>query len=154
MMLGLFGVCVAAAILELTVPGEARGGTKTMLRLLVVFTVLVMILTPLFSFLRGNDLEEIASLFEEKEELAQKYEEIFEETLASGSAADLSVLLSELLAREYGIAREDARVVVSLDEGGELRLVSVYLSGKALLVDPQEIQEMLAAKLGCEVEVR
>ena len=153
-MLGLFGVCVAAAILELAVPGEERGGTKAMLRLLVVLVVLVLILSPLFSFLRSNDFEEMADIFEEKQELEGHYAEILEKTVANGSAADLSALIAGLLADEYGIAAEDVRVAVTLHDDGTLHRVSVYLSGKALFIEPQEIRRALEEKLGCEVEVR
>ena len=153
-MLGLFGVCVGAAILELIVPGEARGTTKVMLRLLVVLTVLVLILTPLFSFLRGNELEGIADAFLQEGELEEYYEGIFEDTLARGGEAELSALIAERLAREYGLEASDFRVLAVLDDAsGECR-VSVYLSGKAILLDPRRVEEMLTQLLSCEVEVR
>lgn len=153
-MPGLFGVCVAAAIVELLLPGEGHGGTKVLLRLLVVLTVLVLILSPLFSFLKSTNPEDVTGLFEEEAGNSSYYEDIFYSTVASGSAADLSQGLSEWLMREYGISRENARVLVELDDEGALLRVSVYLSGEALLIDPQMIEDALEKKLLCDVTVR
>ena len=153
-MIGLFGVCVAAAIVELLLPGEGRGGTRMLLRLLVVLTVLILILSPLFSFLQGADPENVVGIFENEVSDSSYYEDVFYSTVAKGSAADLSSGISALLAREYGISHENARVLVELDGDGALLRVSVYLSGEALLVDPQMIEDMLRDKLSCEVRVR
>ena len=153
-MPGLFGVCVAAAIVELLLPGEGHGGTKVLLRLLVVLTVLVLVLLPLFSFLQDANPEDVAGLFEDEATDSTYYEGIFHSTVASGSAADLSQGLLEWLTREYGISRENARVLVELDDEGALLRVSVYLSGEALLIDPQMIEDALEKKLLCDVTVR
>lgn len=153
-MVGLFGVCVAAAIVELLLPGEGNGGTRALLRLLVVLTVLVLILLPLFSFLQDANPEDVAGLFEEEEGELAYYEDVFYSTVTNGSAADLSLGISGWLTREYGVSRENARVLVELDGEGALWRVSVYLSGEALLIDPQMIEDALEEKLLCEVTVR
>lgn len=153
-MQGLFGVCVAAAIVELLLPGEGRSGTKVMLRLLVVLTVLAAILSPLFSFLKNTDPEDVVGVFEEEAGDLSYYEDVFYSTVARGSAADLSLGISEWLTREYGISHENARVLAELDGEGALLRVSVYLSGKALLIDPQMIEDALEEKLSCDVSVQ
>ena len=49
-VLGLFGVCIAAALAELLLPGDEGRGTKTALRLLVSLAVLLLLLRPFLPY--------------------------------------------------------------------------------------------------------
>jgi threonine/homoserine efflux transporter RhtA len=54
-VLGLFGVCIAAALSELLLPGDEARGTKTALRLLVSLSVLLLLLRPFLPYLQKAD---------------------------------------------------------------------------------------------------
>ena len=70
------------------------------------------------------------------------------------SKADLERGLYALLAREYGIPQKNATILLRFDAQGELVGVSVYLSGTALMQNPDTLARELSQKLGCTVEVR
>lgn len=82
------------------------------------------------------------------------YEAVLQDAVARRSKAELEAGLYEVLEQHFEIEKEDARVTVALEKDGSLRRVSVILSGKALTVDPDEIEAAIVALLDCEVEVR
>ena len=138
-MLALFGVVLAAAIGDLMIPGEEKGGTRQFLHFMTALCVLLLLLSPFRSFVQSTD-----DLL--RGELS--------DAVASRSAAELKEGLLALLQEKYGIAPTDQEVAVVLNERGELCRVSVLLKGEALLKDPEEIREDLLEMLSCEVEVR
>lgn len=153
-VLALFGVAFAATLCELLLPGE-EGGTKTALRLMVSLAVLLLLARPFLSFI--GTAPEIA--FEElvgetPDESAAHYQEIFDRAVREGCAQDLKVGLLAMLAQEYGIAEEDADIYVHFDDEGDLTLIEIYLSGTALLCDPDTVAADIASRLHCETEVR
>ena len=145
---------MAAALIELVVPGEESGATRRVLRLLVVLSVLTLILAPLLSALTEVSPEELGHTLVGESGDRASFEEIFSEALERGGAADLSAGIERLLADEFHIAAEDISVTVSLSETGEVSGVAVRLSGTALLVDPAQIEARLRELLSCKIEVR
>ena len=152
-VLGLFGVCLAAAMGELLLVGDEKNGTRRFLRMLVALALLLLLLRPFTRFLGGAEgflRGEVGALEGESEE----FESMLEEAVARRSKRELERGIYALLERDFEIAAEDCRVSVSLDEDGSLRRISVILSGKALLTDPEEIEAAILELLDCEVEVR
>ncbi|MBR7181199.1 MAG: hypothetical protein IKD28_00245 [Clostridia bacterium] len=153
-ILGLFGVCVAAGMGEMLLPGDEKGGTRRFLRILVALALLLLLARPMLLLLGGGEGWLGGDWGADAEGGEQNFEEILGEAVAKRSAEDLCAGLHAFLESEFDIAAEDAEIAVSLEKGGELRRVAVYLSGKALLVDPDEIEQAIVRLLGCEVEVR
>jgi hypothetical protein len=151
-VLTLFGAALAAGMAELLLPNEDSGTVK-LFRFLISLVILLLLLTPFSGFLQESE-----TLFEEKltfeEESTVELEEIFFETVQAQSKAEFEKRLYDLLEREYAIPQKNVTVLTRFDLQGELIGVSVYLSGSALLNDPQALQKSLTQKLGCTVEVR
>ena len=152
-ILALFGVSLAAALAELMLPGDGNKGTKRFLRILVSLAVLLLLLQPFLSFLgsaEGFFSGEVGEIGTGEAD----YEAVLQDAVARRSKAELEAGLYEVLEQHFEIEKEDARVTVALEKDGSLRRVSVILSGKALTVDPDEIEAAIVALLDCEVEVR
>lgn len=153
-VLGLFGVCIAAALSELLLPGDEGRGTKTVLRLLVSLAVLLLLIRPVLPYLHIAPDLALEELVGESEDTTAHYQEIFESAVRSHSERDLKAGLLALLDEEYDIANDDVYIKVYFDGTGELLRVEIYLSGHALLQDPDVLAADISARLGCETEVR
>ena len=153
-ILSLFCVVLAAALLKLLLPNGVSGMRRAV-SFFLALVVLLLILHPFLGFLQNPPDVAFENLVGESEEdVTARFEEVFAEAVASGSARDFKEGLYLLLEEEFSVAREDAEIFVALDASGALSRVEVRLSGKALLVDPVPIKERLCEDLCCEVEVR
>lgn len=154
-ILALFGVVLAAAIADLLIPGEEKGGTRQFLHFLTALSVLLLLLSPFRSFLQNAD-EFLQGEIEWGEEEVQKsdFEKKLSEAVANRSAAQLKEGLATLLEQRYGISPSDCEIAVLLNEQGELGSISIYLKGAALLQDPEQIRQDLLEMFSCDVEVR
>ncbi|MBQ8357815.1 MAG: hypothetical protein IJX39_08440 [Clostridia bacterium] len=154
-ILALFGVAFAAALADLLVPGEEKGGTRQFLHFLTALVVLLLLLRPFLSLLGGADGFLQGNLeWEQDETVKADYEQVFADAVASRSAVELKEGLSDLLQEEFGIAQGDCEITVALSDSGELERVAVFLSGAALLRDPEQIENRLSELFDCTVEVR
>jgi len=153
-VLGLFGVCLAAALSELLLPGEEGRGTKVALRALTSLAVLLLLLRPVLPYLKGAPDFSFESLVGESEDTTEQYQEIFEHAVSVGSERELKEGLFKMLAEEYGITKDDAYIKVYFDRTGELSRVEIYLSGHAKLPDPDALEADIGGRLNCETEVR
>ena len=152
-ILALFGVCIALGMSELLLPGEENGGTRRLLRFLAALAVFLLILTPFAGFLqKSEELFVKEPLFEEEQ--TAKFEQVFEQAVLEQSSKDLEAGLLALLEKEYGIEAKNCTVLISFAPDGTLARVSIFLSGAALLSDPEEIELELSERLACTVEVR
>jgi hypothetical protein len=70
------------------------------------------------------------------------------------SAKDLEKGLYTLLQAEYGIDEANCTILIYFDTDGSLRHVSLFLSGNALLQNPERLEQDLSERLCCSVEVR
>ena len=149
----LFGVCLAAGIGELLLPSHTSAGTRRALRALTALLVLLLILTPFAHILKSNEewLWGEADLGEVQD---TDYERIFLDAVQAQSAKDLEQGLYTLLRSEYGIDEENCTILVYFDTDGSLRHVSLFLSGNALLQNPERLEQDLSERLCCSVEVR
>lgn len=151
-VLSLFGAALAAGVAELLLPRE-QGGVAKLFRFLLSVVILLLILVPFGGFLQES--EEILSgeiAFEESK--TEDFSQIFSDTLNAQARAEFEEGLYSLLTREHGIQRKDATLLIRYDTQGELAHVSILLSGKALLQDPDALAKSLSKTLGCTVEVR
>jgi hypothetical protein len=153
-VLGLFGVCIAAALSELLLPSDEGQGTKAVLRVLVSLAVLLLLIRPVLPYLRIAPNLALEELVGESEDTTAHYQEIFERAVRLQSEGDLKAGLLALLDEEYGIAEDEAYIKVYFEDTGALVRVEIYLSGKALLQDPDVLAADISARLGCETEVR
>lgn len=151
-ILSLFAVCLSAALLDLLAPGDGNRGLRRGLHLLTALAVLLLLLQPFLVFLR--DAPESAAALTQNEAERDEFEAIFSETVHVTAAARLRQGLYDLLRTDYGIAKEDARVVLSFDGTGALSRVQIFLSGRALLRDPDALERDIGTRFDCQVEVR
>ncbi len=153
-VLGLFGVCLAAALSELLLPGDEGRGTKGALRVLTALAVVLLLIRPVLPYLNATPSFSFEDLVGEGEDTTGEYEEIFERAIRVGSERELKAGLVRLLEDAYGIAEDDVHIKVYFDSEGGLSRVELYLSGLALLKDPDTIAADISARLGCKTEVR
>ena len=151
-VLSLFGAALAAGLAQLLLP-EEKSGTARLFRFLISLVVLLLILTPFVGFLKnGTELLTGEITFEEAD--IHIFEQIFSDTVNAQGKAEFEKELYAFLEREYGLAPKNVTLLVRFDAAGELAGVSIYLSGTGLLQDPAALEDALAKKLGCTVEVR
>lgn len=154
-VLGLLGVTLAAAMGELLLPLEGKGGTKAFLHFLTALILLLLLVRPFFTFLQTEELPLPGELaFADEEALAADYQQMFSEAVAARSADQLREGVTSLLAQKFQLSEESLWVGVVLNGDGELQEIAVRLSGEALLCDPQEIEAYLKEYFTCKVEVR
>ena len=153
-VLGLFGVCLAAALSELLLPGDEGRGTKATLRVLVSLAVVLLLVRPVLPYLRQSSDFSFESLVGESEDPTAEYEEIFEHAVSVGSEQELRQGLQRVLQNEYGIEENDVYIKIHFDRAGELSRVEIYLSGRAQSADLNAIRTDISARLQCETEVR
>ena len=154
-ILSLFGVVLAAAIGDLLIPGEEKGGTRQLLHFLTALSVLFLLLSPFRVFLQSAD-GFLQGEIEWGEAAVQRadFEQMLAEAVASRSAVQLREGLASLLEQEYGICAEDREIEVELGEQGELRRIAVRLKGAALLQDPEQIRADLLERFLCDDGIR
>ena len=151
-ILSLFAVCLSAALLDLLSPGDGNKGLRRGLHLLTALAVLLLLIQPFLVFLRKTP-QNVADLTQNETERGD-FEAVFDQTVTAAAAGELREGLYRLLETDYGIDRTDARIVFSFDEAGALGRVQIFLSGRALLQDPDALAQDLGARFDCQVEVR
>ena len=153
-ILALFGVVLAAAVADLLVPSE-EGGTRQAMHLLTALVVLILLLRPFLAFLgSAEDFWQGDVSFAETEQGKEDFEKMLSDAVSARSAEELKTGLGALLQTEYGVAPQDCEIRVELSDTGELARIAVFLSGKALTVDPRKIEQDLYERFFCVVEVR
>ena len=151
-ILSLFAVCLSAALLDLLSPGDGNKGLRRGLHLLTALAVLLLLLQPFLAFLR--DAPDNVAEWTQNEAERGDFEAVFDQTVTAAAAGQLREGLYRLLKEEHGIAEEDARIVLSFDGSGALARVQIFLSGRALVRDPDALERDLGARFDCQVEVR
>ena len=154
-ILTLFGVSLASALLGQFLPPGDQKGTGRYVQLLFSLVALLLLARPFANaiFSVGKEPERYMDEIVAKEG-KEEYEAIFKEQVSVAAISQLGEKIAERLAQQYGVSAECFTVSVTPDEEGNLSHVAVFLSGKALLQDPDTIAQELTNLLGCEVEVR
>lgn len=144
----LFCVVLAAAMADLLIPADHGAGTKKYLHLLTALAVLLLILSPLTSFLRRGGEQALPTAAETPD-----FEAVFAAALDGAGRAEFEARLRAALAAKFGGEERDFSLSVRYEEGvpAEVRAV---LSGKALTVDPRAVEEYLTGLLQIPVSVR
>ena len=151
-VLALFGAALAVGLAELLLPVE-EGGTAQVFRFLVSLVILLLILAPFMGFLANSESILVGEITTNKAD-QEAFEQIFSDTVSAQGRVEFEKGLLALLEAEYGIPSKNVTLLVRYGTEGELAGVSVFLSGGALLQDPDVLARELTKKLGCTVEVR
>ena len=144
------GIALAAALAELLLAGEKKDGVHRAFHILVSFAVLFVLIQPFLHFLQNDARVSLA--FSSVDEA--QYTEVFHDTVEGAAKKDVESGIAQVLASEYGIAEKNCRVSVFYREDGYPARITVVLSGLALAMDPEKIEEELSSRFGCETEVR
>jgi|GEM_PF-1882916 len=151
----LVAVTLAAAIIEVMMPGEENSGTRYFLRFLTALFVLMILLRPFLSLLgMGDDFLRGELEWTQSEHVESDFKAQFEQAIANRSAIQLKERLAVYLQNEFGLSQTSFELGVVLDASGELEQISVRLVGAGLLRDPAEIEAALMDLFDCTVEVR
>lgn len=152
-ILALFGVSLAAAIGEMLLPGAESAGSRRALRTLVALTVLLLILRPVMGFVANKEavLEGSIDVLEQD---AEAFESLLSDAVSRRARTELEQGIASLVGEQFKLEGDTLAVTVTLDGEGEPSRVEIRLSGKALLLDPDEIEQFVKQYLSCEVEVR
>lgn len=144
----LFCVVLAAAMAELLIPEEGGAGTKKVLRVLTSLAVLLLILSPLTSFLKKDAEIPLPAAGETPD-----FEAVFAGAADAAGKAEFESRLRAVLAAEFGAEEQNFTLTVRY-ENGEPTEIAVVLSGKALTVDPREVETYLTGLLQLPVQAR
>ena len=158
-LMGLLGLAVCCAVVELLSPEGEGGGIARHIRLMSGLCLLCVAVTPLVSW--GG---QVGSL---PERLGEAGEEWIEESEDSGESfasrwqaqneqLDLSIAaetLAEMIEQRFSLAASDCRVSLATDGAGALCEVRVAFSGRAIWVNAQEVKNWISELLGCECTV-
>lgn len=144
----LFCVVLAAAMAELLIPEEKGAGTKKYLRLLTSLAVLLLILSPLSSFLKNGEKPALPAAGESPD-----FEAVFANALDTAGRAEFESRLLECLAGRFEADTADLALTVRYEKG-EPAEIFLVLSGKALTTDPREVQTYLEELLHLPAHVR
>lgn len=153
----LMAVSLLCGMIEMLTPAGEREGLRRGVRLLAGLFLLSVMLTSLsrtdpLAWLQG--LGEWARAAEQ--EAQQELEMQMEEKLTAGTLAQLEEEIYDLLERRLNVAREDCTVTPETargDEGTELVHIRISLRGRAVMVDPRQIESLLEEAVGCPCTV-
>lgn len=149
----LFCTALAVGIAELLLPEGSSKGTVLLFRFLCSLMVFLLLLSPFRTFLQKGETLLQGEMQAQDSNLAH-YEQILENAVQTQSEADFKKGLLLLLQRDYGIKKENVTLLIRFDADGTLSRVCIFLSGAALLQNPDTLAKNLNQRLGCEVEVR
>ena len=152
-------VAVLAALAELLLPGGKGGKTAGHVR----FLAGICILAALIPAVKESAIR-IEDLMENKDEWSipsgdatQNYTSHFEEQLSQITKEAWETQVYEFLRDEFFISREDCVVsaVVEKQADGMVAVtqITVYLSGKAVLVSPRQIRSRIEARWSVPCDV-
>ncbi len=156
-VIGLFGLAVCCALVELFSPEGEGGGISRHVKMLSGVCLLLVLWTPLSALMRGGgDLSgrlanAIENWLREGEEQQEDFSQIWQGEQERLDLMYASEMIKELLIDQFEISGEDISVQVETDEAGErISLVCVALRGQAIWLDTHKMQSYLNEILQCE----
>lgn len=156
-VIGLFGLAVCCALVELFSPEGEGGGISRHVKMLSGVCLLLVLWTPLSALLRGGgDLPErlanaIENWLSEGEERQEDFSQIWQGEQERLDLMYASETIKQLLIDRFEISDEDITVQVETDETGErMSLVRIALRGQAIWRDTHQMQSYLNEILQCE----
>ncbi len=156
-VIGLFGLAVCCALVELFSPEGEGGGISRHVKMLSGVCLLLVLWTPLSALMRGGgDLpgrlaNAIENWLREGEEQQEDFSQIWQGEQERLDLMYASEMIKELLIDQFEISGEDISVQVETDEAGErISLVCVALRGQAIWLDTHKMQSYLNEILQCE----
>ena len=162
-MYSLISFSFAFGILLALAPDGVRKGLKNHVKLIGVLSLLCILISPATTFIEslGHLVSGDASIiFGElrKEELYDKYEEIYESCLDGSYGENVGAAVKDSLFARFGIKKENCRVLTELSDsdGDGVRTpekITVILSGEDRFRDPEKIMEFVWEIFGCESTV-
>lgn len=130
-------------------------GAKKHVRLLCSLCLLCIIVSPLAS-IEAEDIFGDIGIYEEGAETDSVYSEIYSNTVRAVNEDRISSALKEILVRDLSLDAESLSVSVRTEENGgviSVTEVSVGLSGKNILAEPESIIGYVEEMLECKCEI-
>ena len=142
----LYSLAVAAVLISLVctlVPAFAAQHAKLVCSLCVI----ALLISPVTRLLQtvGQGAWEIPDAWQDTEQEEQEYAQL-SDALVIGQ-------LQVLLEREQGLSPAECRILVEWDGDGEVSIVTLLLSGKAIWRDPDPIVAYVEGLLDCKCKV-
>ena len=154
----LIAVSVFSGIVHILAPEASGDRLRKQIKLVTSLCILCIAIAPLAGLLR--ELEganfDFLSKYTDREELGERYEDIFKDSLRAHTAQSVAEGSEKLLGERFGLDGEDISVRVSVSELDDKFFVdsaTVILYRTAIMTDPREISEYIETLLECECEI-
>ena len=139
-------------LVEMLSPLGEREGLRRAVRLLSALCLLTVMLAPLREVSGMLAVPDLGAWAREREAEAEAdYEELMREKLTAVGEGELREALYALLASRFGIDRADCAVSFSWAAGESLAVEHVWLAlrGRAVTVDPRQVEAAVSEAVGC-----
>ena len=147
-------VTVSVCTLSAVITPDTEKGLSGYTRLVMGLCILCVAITPISSFIKKIYSADIKTDFLDVGTLeVGELESIYKESLDRASTAAISERLRDMICSNISVNKEDIVVFFELcdkESNGEVKKVTVLLSGKALVVDPRRVTEYVGGILDCE----
>ena len=154
----LISVSIICGIVQTLAPESTGDGLRKYVKLASTLCLLCIIIAPVSSLMR--EVSENGSALGEGwfdgEEMAEKYEEVYKESIVKYSAAELEDICENEVVKRFGIDRNIFDIsVFAVSENEYLNVDRVILSLYKTTDqnDPRDIAEYLSSLLECECEI-
>lgn len=151
-LLQILTVSFLCGLVEMLAPMGEREGLRRAVRLAAALCLLALMFAPL------REARELLSVFdlgawarEREAEAEADYEQLMREKLTAVGEGELREALYALLNSRFGIAREDCEIRFAWEAGESLAVSHVWLSlrGRAVMVDPRQVEQTVGEAVGC-----
>jgi hypothetical protein len=152
----------AAGIAMIAFPGGSRAGIKKHVGLICSLCVLCVIIAPFSEWVKniGDFFENGGEIIfgqinkEDREELYDEYESIYNKYLEGGYGSNIGQAVKDSLLKKFGIPPDQIRVLTEFSDkdGDGIRepyRITVVLRGGSIFREPREIEGFVAALFEC-----
>lgn len=126
------------------------------LRLLCGFCMIAILVAPLPSYYEAMDEMLSFSEGEYGENGVSNYDEFYQNALCDASEKQMEIWLKSQFFNRYSLHEEDLSATVLLERDGDkvtVKKTILYISGRALLIDPAEMISFVEQTLFCPCEI-
>ena len=147
----LFAVCVIAAIVRLLAP---QGVMKKYIEIICALCVICAMTQPIGQII--YEIQNINISVPDADFDTSSYDEIYNNSLVSGSASDAEQILEQEIRDAFLMGSGDIDVKLHIqvtDNSAQVVGVDVILIGGAVLVDPEQVRQYLLDRTGIECQI-
>ncbi len=156
-VMGLFGLAICCAVVELFTPEGEGGGIARHIKWMSGICLLVVLWTPLSTLFHSGETvpdrltDALENWLNEGEASREEFDQIWQGEQERLDLVYASETIKQLIAEQFDLSLGDITVQVQTDETGQrLSLVRIGLSGRAIWIDTHKVQSFIEETIRCE----